>query len=89
MSLKMAKQKSAFHILKQQKILYKIRLILNAEDENSRFPSAFFFMYQVHERKKSCHILPRILKNLDKNPLNLHNAMNSEDFSKYLAQYIL
>ena len=52
MSLKMAKLKSAFHILKQQKILYKIRLILNAEDENSRFPSAFFFMYQVHERKK-------------------------------------
>jgi len=48
----MAWLKSAFHVLKQQKILYKLRLILNAEDENSQSPSVFFFMYQVHERKK-------------------------------------
>jgi len=61
MSLKVARLKSAFHILKQQKILYKIKLILNAEDENSRFPSVFFFMYQVHERKKSCHIVKKFI----------------------------
>ena len=57
MSLKIAKLKSAINILKLQKILYKISVILNVYDENSRFPSTFFFMCQVHERKKMLSIL--------------------------------
>jgi hypothetical protein len=52
MSLKIAKLKSAIHILKQHKTLYKISVILNVYDENSRFPSTFFFVSGAQEKKK-------------------------------------
>jgi hypothetical protein len=59
-----SKLKSAINILKLQKILYKISVILNVYDENSRFPSTFFFMCQVHERKK---MLSKEKNNLETN----------------------